>query len=227
MKEKALKQWVSLSHTGTIDEFCDEIERLIWVVDLSQTTIEHKLKTSLKYELRKDWVKMLNKPTSIMDQLSLLREMGRPIEDFNKSHKREEKTSSSHSSGSSKRKRGDDHPSSSSKKPKVDRGSDRFGRFRSKEEALQGISQEVLDQRRKDRVCWRCGKDGHRAMDCKASAPVTAKVAVSRGRDKGGKKNAGAKVSAASKKTGNDQLQGAVSSSRIMELSEDDEMIDA
>ena len=104
MKEQALKRWEALSHTGTIDEFCDEIERLMWMVDVSQTTIEHKLKTSLKYELRKDWVKLLNKPTSIMDQLSLLREMGRPIEDFNKNHKKEEKLGPS-SSGSCPRPR--------------------------------------------------------------------------------------------------------------------------
>ena len=227
MKEKALKKWEALSHTGSIDEFCDEIERLMWVVDLSQTSIEHKLAISLKYELRKDWAKALNKPSNIMDQLSLLREMGCPIEDFNKTHKKEEKSNSSTSSGS-KRKRGDDTSYAAPKKSRVEKSSGKFGRFSSKDEALQGIPQEVLEQRMRDKVCWRCGKGGHRAMDCRSNAPVTAKVAVSKGKEKNGKKPFGAKVSAASKKTSeDDQLQVAVSSSRIMELSTDDEMVDA
>jgi hypothetical protein len=226
MKDKALKQWETLSHTGTIDEFCDEIERLMWIVDVSQTTIEHKLKTSLKYELRKDWVKLINKPTAIMDQLSLLREMGRPIEDFNKNQKREDKPSASSSNGN-KRKRGEENTQSSSKKPRTDTKSTKFGRFESKEVALQGIPQDILDQRKNDRVCWRCGKVNHKAMECRANAPVTVKVAASRGKDKEKEKKKAAKVSAATGAEGNDQLVVAGSSSRIMELSSEDEMVDA
>jgi hypothetical protein len=226
MKDKALKQWEALRHTGTIDEFCDEIERLMWIVDVSQTTIEHKLKTSLKYELAKDWVKLINKPTAIMDQLSLLREMGRPIEDFNKTHKKEEKQGASSSSGN-KRKRGEENTQSSSKKPRTDNKSTKFGRFESKEVALQGIPQDILDQRKNDRVCWRCGKVNHKAMECRANAPVTVKVAASRGKDKEKEKKKAAKVSAATGAEGNDQLVVAGSSSRIMELSSEDEMVDA
>jgi len=222
-KEIALKSWDALKHTGTIDEFCDELERLMWMVNFNQAAIEHKIKSSLKYELRKDWAKVHNKPTALQDQLSMLREMGRPIEEFNKDNRKPEKTTTTTTSSTGgKRKREGESSSQAAKKSKAE--SRPFGRFASKEVALKGIPKEVLDQRMSDKVYWRCGRSNHRAMDCGASAPVTAKVAASGGK---GKKKEAAAVSTATGEQAEDQLVVAGSSSRIMELSTNDEMADA
>jgi len=217
-QEKALKQWDELKHTGSIDEFCDELERLMWMVNFNQPAIEHKIKSSLKHELKKDWAKVQNKPELLRDQLSMLREMGRPIERFEKEARRPDKPSAPSNNGG-KRKREEESSTSQSKKPRSEKRP--FGRFSSKEEALKGISKEVRDQRMKDRVCWRCGKEGHRAGDCKASAPVTAMVAAS----KKERKKEG-KVSASSGKDEDKSLVVAGSSSRIVEMSSDDDMME-
>ena len=213
-KEKALKQWDSLRHTGSIDDFCDEIERLMWMVNFNQPAIEHKIRSSLSEELSRDWAKVQNKPETLRDQLSMLREMGRAIEKFKGATKKTDPTLTS-----TKRKR-EEEPAVS-KPSKKSRSEPRpFGRFASKAEALKGIPKEVIDQRMKDRVCWRCGKSGHRAGECKATSPVVGKVAAS------GKKKEG-KVSAATGSEETTQLVVAGSSSRIVEMSSDDDMMDA
>ena len=220
-KEKALKQWDELKHTGSIDEFCDEIERLMWMVNFNQPAIEHKIKSSLKYELRKDWAKVQNKPESLRDQLSMLREMGRPIEEFKEVAKKSDKPSASSSSG--KRKREDDEPTTSAKKKS--RSDKSFGRFSSKEEAIKGISKDIINERMRARVCWRCGRSNHRAMDCEAAAPVTVRVAASKkGKEK---KETGGQVSAVVGSEESTQLVVAGSSTdQIVEMSSDDEMVD-
>ena len=61
-------------------------------------------------------------------------------------------------------------------------------------------------------------------MDCQASAPITARVAAS-GKGKEKKKEAHT-ISAAAGTEGEEQLVVASSSTRIVELSTDDEMMD-
>lgn len=60
-------------------------------------------------------------------------------------------------------------------------------------------------------------------MECRANAPVTVKVTASKGKEKEKKK--AAKVSVAAGTKGNDQLVIAGSTSYIIELSSDDEMV--
>lgn len=222
-KEAALRKWDALTHTGTIDEFCNEVELLMWIVGLNQTAIEHKIRSSLKYELRKDWAKVQNKPASLLDQLSLLREMGRPIEQFNKDNRKPEKEGTASSSTGGKRKREQDTTSRPAKKSRQE--SRPFGRFPSKEEALKGIPKDVLDQRMAAKACWRCGRAGHRATDCTAAAPVTAKVAASGGKGKERRKESRT-VSAAAKVEEEEQTAVASSSTKFIELPSDTDMSD-
>jgi hypothetical protein len=42
---------------------------------------------------------------------------------------------------------------------------------RSRDEAVKGISQETLSQRKKDGACLRCGRSGHRWSECWAKEP--------------------------------------------------------
>jgi hypothetical protein len=61
-----------------------------------------------------------------------------------------------------------------SKTPKDDKTTKKA--VRTFKEAIKGIPDDILDKRRSDRVCRRCGKEGHAAVYCTCKAPVVAAV---------------------------------------------------
>jgi hypothetical protein len=48
--------------------------------------------------------------------------------------------------------------------------------LRSFKEAISGVPDKLLDKRREDRVCLRCGKEGHACTYCSCKLPVVAAV---------------------------------------------------
>jgi hypothetical protein len=54
-----------------------------------------------------------------------------------------------------------------------DRGSSGTKSTSRREEAVKGVSQEVLSQRRGDEDCLRCGRSGHGLFECWAKEPNT------------------------------------------------------
>ena len=180
-REQAVKDWEKLRHTTSIDDFLDTLVRLAWRTGYKETTImEDKIRHGLNHELGKQWAQTYPKPKTIGEQIALLRDMGHRLEDFNRTRKGENVAAKPEGQGSSSHKKnskkGKDRSQNASTKEK-EKGKGKASEWKDAKEYLKGIPKDVLDQRKKDEKCLRCGKGAHTWYECYSKAPVTSKVA--------------------------------------------------
>lgn len=70
-----------VSQSSGIDEFIDELSRLVRITGYGWIVVKDKLRDSLDYELAMEWARQMQKPAEIGEQLALLRDMGHRLED--------------------------------------------------------------------------------------------------------------------------------------------------
>ena len=80
-RKEAVREWERLRHTTSIDDFMDEITRLMWVTGFEGQQVEDKIERGLNDVMHLEWAKLPNKPYGIAEQLTLLRDIGHSIED--------------------------------------------------------------------------------------------------------------------------------------------------
>lgn len=186
-RESYVQEWNDLKHTNSIDDFVDNITRLMWQTGYQGAVVEDKIRTGLNKELGRDWAKVRPKPYHVAGQLQLLRDMGQRIEDYNRLSKR----NSGATAGSSQK----EEPSGKQGKPpgqkekgkgkgKKGKGGPPAGKdnWKEKEVELKGVSKELRDARFKEDKCQKCGKGNHKWFECWAKEPVLGKVASSKKR---------------------------------------------
>jgi hypothetical protein len=141
-------EWNRLRQKGSIDEFLDDVNRLMWITGYQEDVVKDKLRSGLTKDLAKEWSRVHPKPETVDAQIALLREMGHTTEDHERLEARR------------KEKNRDREPDTSCHrsnrrpdKPRKGKTSDRKDRESSKsifrrDEAVKGVSQEVLSQRK-------------------------------------------------------------------------------
>ena len=239
-RAQAVREWDRLRHKDSIDDFIDEITRLMWLTGYEMEVVEDKIREGLNNEMVLEWAKVPRKPHEIGEQLALLRDMGHAIEDAhrqrqpkgqnpdsrkgNQAHTQQSKGRDAElapkgkgkDKGGGRQQPGKTSKSSSSKAPK------------NREEMLKGISEGLQEERRKDDKCIRCGKPNHRWIDCWTKDPVTTRVAgdpstggkrtLETGQESKGQKKA---KSTAAVKT---EKSPAVAAGRIIEIPSEDKI---
>ena len=71
-RKEAVREWERLCHTTSIDDFVDEITRLMWVTGFEGQQVEDKTERGLNDVIHLEWAKLPNKPYGIAEQLALL-----------------------------------------------------------------------------------------------------------------------------------------------------------
>jgi hypothetical protein len=80
----SLKEWQDLRHKGSIDEFLDEVDRLMWIIDYKEDVVKDKLRLGLSSELGREWSRVHPEPDTVGGQIALLLEMGHTAEDYDR-----------------------------------------------------------------------------------------------------------------------------------------------
>lgn len=175
-RDQALVEWRNLRHTDSIDDFLDSLTRLMWRTGYEGDVVEDKIKEALNPELAMDWAKT-RKPRELSDQLAMLRDMGHQMEDHYRTRRSKgsgEKPSKTHEKKTEHKRQSTSGPS----KPREKGKSSGSGERKNKDVELKGIPQSLLDERKKDGNCLKCGKGRHMWYDCYTADPVTHKVAA-------------------------------------------------
>jgi hypothetical protein len=172
-RNAAVAEWNRLRYQGSINEFLDEITRLQWITNYQDEVVKDKLRMGLSKELAKEWSRVNPKPDSVNGQIALLREIGQTIENHEKlearrleNRIRDPRRDQHRSEGSSKSKSG--------KSRKNRHLRPEFSAFASPSssssflKATQGVSKEVIAERKKEGACLRCGRSGHRWFECRS-----------------------------------------------------------
>ena len=223
-RDQAVREWHKLRYTDSVDDFVDEIIRLIWLTDYEGAVVEDKVKHGLSGELRREWAKLAQKPQEIGEQLAILRDMGHVLEDCDRREAKPPGTNSGRKGGQKdagagktggNSKGAPGKPNAQQKPKQSQKGSE--GQ-KSRDEALKGISEEVLEERRKAKTCLKCGKGTHKWVDCWTKAPVTARVASSAKRSRKGSKGVNPDAETASAK---EAEKASAASGRLIEIPED------
>jgi hypothetical protein len=173
-RDAAVMEWNRLRQKGSIDEFLDDINRLMRITGYQEEVVKDKLRTGLTKDLAKEWSRVYPKPVTVDAQIALLREMGHTAEDHERlENRRKDKQRDSDTS----HHRSNRHPGhdKSRKGETSDWKEESAKSTPRRDEAVKGISQEILSQRKKDGDCLRCGRSGHRWSECWAKEPNTEK----------------------------------------------------
>ena len=80
-REQATIEWEKLHHTSNIDDFMDEITRLMWITAYEGYTVEDKIRNGLNDVMVVEWTQVAQKSRVVGEQLSLLRDIGHSMED--------------------------------------------------------------------------------------------------------------------------------------------------
>ena len=80
-REQATIEWEKLRHTTSIDDFVDEITRLMWITGYEGYTVEDKIRNGLNDVMVVEWAQVAQKPREVGEQLALLRDIGHSMED--------------------------------------------------------------------------------------------------------------------------------------------------
>lgn len=188
-----VREWDELKHTKSIDDFVDNLVRLMWLIGYEGAIVEDKIQQGLNEELGKQWSQLWPRPYHIADQLQLLRGMGQRNEDYSRAaSKNAGKAAGAAPSGSGKKESSKNAEKASKKKEKrKEKKKKESGApagnpdWRDKETELKGISKEVRDARFKEDKCQKCGKDNHKWFECWTKEPVPGKAASSKKRGGG------------------------------------------
>jgi hypothetical protein len=143
----------------------------------------------LSKELAKEWSRVNPKPDSVNGQIALLREIDQTIENH-------ERLEARRLENRIRKPRRDQHRSESSGKNKSKSKKNRNPRLEFSSSspfsstapgflrATQGVSKEVIAERKKEGVCLRCGRRGHRWSECRAKEAYRGKRKESEGETK-------------------------------------------
>jgi hypothetical protein len=181
-RDQAVREWHRLRHSDNIDDFVDEINRLMWITGYEGDIVEDKLKHGLNEELGKEWAKLAQKPAEIGEQLALLRDMGHQVEDWYRRRKPRDQATTAGQKPEGKKSEGKRPDGKNPGKPKSGDQSKPAGKkaWKDRAEELKGVSKEILEERRAGDKCQKCGKSGHKWYECWCKTPVTTKVAGSK-----------------------------------------------
>jgi hypothetical protein len=175
-RDAAVMEWNRLRQKGSIDEFLDDVNRLMWITGYQEEVVKDKLWTGLTKDLAKEGSRVHPKPVTVDAQIALLREMGHTAEDHERLEARRKDKQRERDSDTSHH-RSNRHPGhdKSRKGETSDRKEESAKSTSRRDAAVKGISQEILSQRKKDGDCLRCGRSGHRWSECWAKEPNTEK----------------------------------------------------
>jgi hypothetical protein len=223
----AVAEWDRLRQKGSIDEFLDEVDRLMWITGYKDDVVKDKLRTGLSKDLAKEWSRVHPKPDTVAAQVELLREMGHTAEDHerlesrrrdkNRDRDRDSDSGRQNSKNSASKHRHDKkgkHKSSTRKDREPSKSTAPL-----RDEATKGISQEVISQRKKDGVCLRCGKVGHKWSECWSKEPHKEKCKPESSGDSTSKRQKTSTAAAAATRA---VSEPASDSGRIMEIPDDE-----
>src|SRR6266550_4256858 len=215
-RAQAVREWDRLRHKDSIDDFIDEITRLMWLTGYEMEVVEDKIREGLNNE------------------------MGHAIEDAHRQRqpKAQNPSSNEGSQDQGQQSKGKDANSTPRSKGKGKGGGRQQSGKTSKpsnskvpknrEERLKGISEGLQEERKRDDKCIRCGKPNNRWIDCWTKDPVTTRVAsdpstggkrtLETGQESKGQKKA---KSTAAVKT---EKSPAVAAGRIIEIPSEDKI---
>ena len=72
-REQATIEWEKLRHTTSIDDFVDEITRLMWITAYEGYTVKDKIQNGLNdVMVVVKWAQVTQKPREVGEQLALL-----------------------------------------------------------------------------------------------------------------------------------------------------------
>ena len=153
-REQATIEWEKLRDTSSIDDFVDEITRLMWITGYKGYTVEDKIRNVLNDVMVVEWAQVAQKPREVGEQLALLQDIGHSMEDALKQ-----------SSTQYKLRGGGSHkPNHSHDKEKGGKGGEK-GKSKGKKGGQQkGKTQSSKDWKDRNehlrasrRICWRKG----------------------------------------------------------------------
>ena len=212
-RKEAVREWERLRHTTSIDDFVDEITRLMWVTGFEGQQVEDKIERGLNDVMHLEWAKLPNKPYGIAEQLALLRDIGHSIEDAmrsdtkrykmmggqNQKTKKEEGQSQNQGQPKGAGPKGKGKGKGKGPQEKTSGKLLTSKEWKERDEHLKGISKEILEERKQAKVCQKCGKGTHKWFECCTKTPVTSKVVActKRGRDDDGPKTGAKKAKTA------------------------------
>jgi hypothetical protein len=185
-RDMSVAKWDRLKHKpGQIDQYLDDIVQLMYSIGYQGDAVKDKIRVGLSDELRKEWSKVRNKPDTVAEYISMLRDVGHGLEDdalFQKKlrgsggnegeSRREKKTQKR------EKKREVRGKTQSSGGQREAKSSGQSGGFKDRKTELRGISDTVLSERRDARVCLKCGDKDHIWYKCTKDKPVTHSVRV-------------------------------------------------
>ena len=137
---------------------------------------------SLKPELKRDWAKYHPKPEETVEKIRVIRDLGHTPEDIENQEKNPPRRNQAKASGGSgKRKRGGgggSYNDERAKRPKESK--DGQGEKKDRNVELKGIPANIVEERKKDDKCLKCGKGNHKWVECWTKDPVVGRVAAYR-----------------------------------------------
>jgi hypothetical protein len=125
----------------------------------------------LSKELEKEWTRVNPKPDSVNGQIALLGEIGQTIENHEKLEANLlERRDRDRPDGASKGKSGKSRKNRNSRFSSTPSASSASAPSSapSFQKATQGVSKEVIAERKKEGACLRCGRSGHRWSECRS-----------------------------------------------------------
>jgi hypothetical protein len=173
-RDATVAEWNRFRQKGSIDEFLDDVDRLMWITGYKEEEVKDKLRSGLSEDLAKKWSCVHRKPETGNAQRALLLDMGHTAEDYERLKAYRKEKGRDRRDSDNNHRRPDSRPAhdkSRKGKPSDRKNGELSKSARSRDEAVKGISQETLSQRKKDGACLRCGRSGHRWSECWAKEP--------------------------------------------------------
>ncbi|KAI1085954.1 hypothetical protein F5B19DRAFT_498831 [Rostrohypoxylon terebratum] len=185
------KKMAELKYKGDVEQYITELLDLNEVVRWSGTTFQNHIAKTLPDDITKlVYSRQGGVPNSDDEFIDAIRSAGRIYENMltnpgissvkgeptstterSKSgqHDRDRKSSAPGQNRSSKEK-------GRSKNTDGNKPDDKTKRWQSAKEALKGIDQADIEQRKKDKkACWRCGRNNHQTLECYAKRDANGK----------------------------------------------------
>lgn len=191
-KHRNSKKMTELKYQGDTAQYITELLDLNEVVQWSGTTFQNHISKTLPDEITKlVYSRQGAVPESDEDFLAAIQEAGQIYENMltnpGISQSKGGPTSTPEHSKSGQRPRDKEPrsnpgPNRSSRKEDPKKASPSKGRdpkkqvWNSTKDALVGVDQAAIDQRKKDKVsCWRCGRSNHHTLECFSKKDVDSK----------------------------------------------------
>ena len=227
-RAQAVREWDKLRHRDSIDDFIDELSRLMWLTGYEGEVVGDKIREGLNDTMALEWAKVAQKPREIGEQLVVLRDMGHAIEDATRHRKPKQQQQQQSAKGSQpqgqqeKGKGKGPNPNNSRGKGGGQQGAkaDQSKRvWKDEGVELKGIPKDILEERKRDQKCQKCGKANHRWPKCYTKEPVTSRVSAVAGTKRGSDDSEGSKGSKKAKTAGVKADPEAVAASgRVIEI---------